>query len=126
MRIGRRAGFTVVEALLALILIAVGLLALVGSAALTSRMVGSGGTATRAALMAAGRIEWLRRIASSTLPPCVSAEWRSDSAGWPGVSESWELEAAGPVGKARIILRSRHPGGTSIDTVVAGFHCGLP
>jgi hypothetical protein len=107
--------------------LATGILALAGSAASTSRMIGRGGLSTRVALAAAGRIEDLRRIASSTLPACTAPEWRADSAGGPAFAERWEiLDAAGAARRVRVVVRARHAGGTSSDTVVAGILCGPP
>jgi len=126
-RVASRSGFTIAEAVVALMVLSVGVLALVGSAALTSRMVGRGLHSTRTGQVAAARIERLRQIAFSTVPPCTGAEWRSDSAGGPGLTERWQiLDPAGPARRARIVLRSRHATGSSSDTVVTGFLCGSP
>ena len=111
--------------MVALLVLSVGVLALVGSAALTSRMLGRGRHSTRTGQIAAARIERLRQIAFSTVPACTSAEWRSDSAGGPGLTESWRiLDPAGPTRRVLIVLRSRHPTGFSSDTVVTGILCG--
>ena len=127
MRVAGRNGFTIVEAMVAVVVLTVGVLALVGSAALTSRMLGRGRHSTRTGQVAAARIERLRQIAFSTVPACTAAEWRSDSAGGPGLTESWQiLDPAGTARRVRIVLRSRHPTGTSSDTVVTGFLCGTP
>jgi hypothetical protein len=126
-RVASRSAFTIAEAVVALVMLSVGVLALVGSAALTSRMVGQGRHSTRTGQVAAARIERLRQIAFSTVPACTGAEWRSDSAGGPGLTESWQiLDPAGTARRVRIVLRSRHPTGTSSDTVVTGFLCGSP
>jgi hypothetical protein len=126
-RVEGRAGFTVVEALVAAVVLVTGILALAGSAALTSRMAGRGGLSTRVAMAAAGRIEDLRRIAASTVPACTSPEWRGDSAGEPTLAERWEiLDPSGPARRVRVVVRARHAGGVSSDTVVAGFLCGPP
>ena len=127
MRVGSESGLTIAEAVVAVVVLSVGVLALVGSAALISRMIGQGRQFTRAGQVAAARIERLRQIAFSTVPPCTSVEWRSGSAGGPGLTESWQiLDPAGPARRARIVLRSRHPTGLSSDTVVTGFLCGAP
>lgn len=127
MRVGSKSGLTIAEAVVAVAVLSVGVLALVGSAAVTSRMMGQGRQSTRTGQVAAARIERLRQIASSTVPPCTSAEWRSDSAGGPGLNESWQiLEPAGITRRVRIVLRSRHPTGSSSDTVVTGVLCGSP
>lgn len=124
MRVDTRRAFTIVEALVAIVVLSVGILALVGSAALASRMAGRGGQGTRSALTAAARMARLRQVAASTVPACSGAEWRSDSAGGLGVTESWQiLDPAGPARRVRIVLRARHPGGTSSDTVVTSLLC---
>ena len=127
MRVEGRSAFSLVEVLLAMIVLTVGILALAGSAALTSRMIGRAAQATRVGGAAAARLEWLRQVAWSTEPACTAAEWRSDSTGGSGLSEGWELlDATGPVRRVRLVLRSRRPGGISTDTVVTAVFCGSP
>ena len=127
MRIGSSGGFTVVEALVAAMVLTVGILAFAGSAALASRMVGRGALSTRTALTAASRLEQLRRVSLSTVPACTAPEWRSGSAGAPGLEESWDiLDPSGAVRWVRVVLRARHPTGTSSDTIMSAFLCGLP
>ncbi len=127
MRVQSRRAFSIIELLVAMVVLTVGILALVGSAGLTSRMIGRGAHATRAGVAAAGRLERLRQIASSTEPACSSAEWRNDSAAGPGLSESWQiLDPSGPARLVRIVLRSVHPRGSFSDTVTTGVLCGPP
>ncbi|MDQ2673596.1 MAG: hypothetical protein M3Y40_02980 [Chloroflexota bacterium] len=126
MRVGS-SGFTILEALVAAAVLSVGILALVGSAALTSRMAGQGAASTRAGLTAAARLERLRQVAFSTAPPCTAAEWRSDSASEPGFMVRWELlDLAGTVRRVRLVLDTRHSFGASSDTVLTAFLCGPP
>jgi hypothetical protein len=126
-RVTGRSGLTIAEAVVALVVLSVGVLALVGSAALTTRMVGQGRHSTRAGQMASARIERLHQIAFSTVPPCTGVDWRSDSAAGPGLTESWQiLDPSGPARRVRIVLRARHPTGTTSDTVVTGILCGSP
>ena len=125
MRVVERSGFTVAEVIVAVGVLSAGILALVGSAALASRMIGRGHQATRVAQAAATRIERLRQASFSTVPPCSAAEWRSDSTVGHGLSESWEiLDGAGPGRRVRIVLRSRLPEGTREDTVLTAVLCG--
>jgi hypothetical protein len=126
-RVCSRSGFTVAEVVVAVIVLSVGLLALAGSTALTSRMVGSGRQVTRVGQAAAARLERLRQVAFSTVPACSAPAWRSGSAGGSGLSESWSiLDGAGPVRRVLIVLRSQRPGGTSTDTVFTAVLCGVP
>lgn len=119
-----RLGLTVAEVLVAVVVLSVGVLAWVGSAALVSRMIGRGRHATVAAMAVAGRVERLRQVAGSTSPPCTSAEWRSDSAAGPGLTESWDiLDAEGLVRRLRLIVRHRTPTGLATDTVATAVLC---
>ena len=127
MRVWSQSGFTVAEVLVAVVVLSVGLLALAGSTALASRMVGLGQQATRVGLAAATRVERLHQVAFSTAPACSASEWRSDSAGDSGLGESWEiLDQGGAVRRVMIVLRSRRPSGTSHDTVLTAVLCGTP
>ncbi len=127
MRVSHSRGFTVVEVVIAVIVLTVGILALAGSATLAVRMIGSGEQGTRVGFTAAARIERLRQAAFSTTPPCSAAEWGSDSAGSNGITEHWNILAgAGAARRAMVVLRSRRPGGTSSDTVLLGVLCGAP
>lgn len=127
MHVGSRGAFSLAEVAVSLVVLTVGVLALVGSAALTSRMIGRGRQSTLVGQVAATRIERLRQVAFATVPPCTGAEWRSDSAGGPSLTETWQiLDPAGPARRVHIVLRSRHPTGTSTDTVITSFLCGSP
>jgi len=126
-RVMGRSAFTIAEAVVALVVLSVGVLALVGSGALTSRMLGNGRHATQAGQVAAARIERLRQIAFSTVPACTGDEWRSGSAGAPGLTESWQiLDPVGPVRRVLIVVSSGHSARASSDTVVTGVLCGTP
>ena len=56
-RRGARPGFTIVEVLVAVIILSVGVLALASTAALTGRQIGEGGARSRAASLALSRFE---------------------------------------------------------------------
>jgi hypothetical protein len=120
-----RYGLTVAEVLVAVVMLTVGVLALVGSSAQMSRMIGRGRQATVAAMVVAGRVERLRRIALSSNPPCTSPEWRSDSAAGVGVTESWHiLDPAGLVRRLHVVVRHRTPTGLATDTLATALLCG--
>lgn len=126
MRVMGRSGFTIAEAMVAVWVLSAGVLALVGSAALTSRMLGSGRHSTRAGQIAAARIERLRQIAFSTVPACTGADWRGGSAGGPGMAETWQiLDATGPARRVMVVVRSGRSG-SAADTIVSGMLCGPP
>lgn len=127
MRVANRSAFTIAEAVVAVLVLSIGLLALVGSVAMTSRMLGSGRQSTRAGRITAARVERLRQVAFSTAPACTDAEWRSDSAVSLGITESWRiLDQVGAARRVLVVVRSRQAPGSSSDTVVTGMLCGPP
>ncbi len=100
-----RAGFTLVEALVAVIVLGVGITALVSASASITRMIGRGKMETRAAVAASGRIEALRSAASATSPRCDDPAF---SSGGPvlagGVAEKWEVAASGRIRPVRVTV----------------------
>jgi prepilin-type N-terminal cleavage/methylation domain-containing protein len=96
-------GFTLVEVLVALVVLAVGVLALTGSSAVINRMIGRGKIETHAAMAAARRMEVLRRIAGSTTPRCSASEFAS---GGPtledGLLASWTVPPSGSLRRVRV------------------------
>jgi prepilin-type N-terminal cleavage/methylation domain-containing protein len=64
------AGFTLVEILVAIVVLGVGVVALLGSSGMVTRMLGEGKRATVATTYAERRLEMFRRAASRTTPTC--------------------------------------------------------
>ena len=98
-------GVTVVEVLIAIVVLGVGILALTGSSGLVTRMIGRGKVETQAALRAARRVELLRASAASTTPRCSATSFAS---GGPvladGMSESWVVTPIGAVRRVRVTV----------------------
>ncbi len=122
-----RRGFTMVEVMVALVLLTVGVMALVGSSAMVSRMIGRGRESTIAVQVATARLERLRRVAASTTPRCVSPQFTSDSATTAGVSERWIV--APPAGSdlsrgVSVALAYRDVRGPVYDTLRTVVLCG--
>lgn len=76
-----RPAFTLLEVLVALVILGVGILGLSGNAALVSRLVGDGSRLTLAATIATTRLERLRTL------PCGGVT--GGSATTRGIDESW-------------------------------------
>ena len=97
------AGWTLVEVLVALVVLGIGILALTGSSAMVNRMIGRGKVETHAALLAARRLEMLRLAARSTSPRCASSSFAS---GGPvmveGLAQSWSVAPEGQVRRVRV------------------------
>jgi prepilin-type N-terminal cleavage/methylation domain-containing protein len=92
-------GLTLVEVLIAVTVLGIGILALVGSSSMITRMIGRGKVETQAALAASGRMEMLRAAARSTSPPCLASAFSSGGPVPRGAgSESWVVS---PFGRLR-------------------------
>jgi prepilin-type N-terminal cleavage/methylation domain-containing protein len=121
------AGFTLVEVLVAVTILGVGIVALVGSSAMVTRMIGRGQKATRAAQVASQRLEKLRLLAYSTNPKCpahANGNAAAGTMGVSGVSESWTVVANG---KQRVITETVSyrtiRGQTHSETLTTAIEC---
>jgi prepilin-type N-terminal cleavage/methylation domain-containing protein len=119
-------GFTLVEVAIALVVLAVGVLALVGSSAMVTRMIGHGRQATLTSQVGTARIEWLRQLAGSTSPLCTHAQLTGGSAFTSGIGEDWVVPGAGDARQITLALAYRVPRGAARDTLVATLFCGSP
>jgi prepilin-type N-terminal cleavage/methylation domain-containing protein len=90
-----RSGFTLVEVLVAVMVLSVGVTALVGSAGIVTRMIGRGQMGTRGAQLAAGRLEQLRTFANSTSPRCTSGSFVGGTWTSRGITEKVTITANG-------------------------------
>jgi prepilin-type N-terminal cleavage/methylation domain-containing protein len=98
-------GFTLVEVLVALIVLGLGILALTGSSSLVTRMIGRGKVETQAAFAAARRVETLRLAAAATEPRCISADFASGGPVSQGrLTESWTVAPSGPLRRVRVTV----------------------
>ena len=88
-------GFTIVEVLVAMMVLSVGVLALVSSSALVTRMVGTGQHVTRATQVAERRLETLRQSARSTAVPCTNVPAGNGNATTDGMLETWSVTVSG-------------------------------
>jgi prepilin-type N-terminal cleavage/methylation domain-containing protein len=98
-------GFTLTEVLVAVLVLAVGVVALASTSATVSRMIGLGKIETRAAQAASRRMETLRLAAYATSPRCTDPGFVS---GGPvlsgGMAESWLVPPTGRVRKVRVTV----------------------
>jgi prepilin-type N-terminal cleavage/methylation domain-containing protein len=100
-----KAGFTLVEVLIALVVLCVGILALTGSSAVVNRMIGRGKIETHAALLAARRVESLRLAAASTSPHCLSPNFAGGGPLWDGgLRQTWTVDPAGTPRRVRVTV----------------------
>jgi prepilin-type N-terminal cleavage/methylation domain-containing protein len=124
MSVRNQRGFTLVEVLLAVVLLGIGVMALVGSSAMVTRMIGKGSQYTFVSQRASARFERLRQIAASTSPPCTSGAFASGNVtGANGISESWVVQASGTERLVTVYLTYGTVKGTRADTVSATILC---
>ena len=115
----RRGGFTIVEVLVAVTVLVFGLLALVGTGALITKMLSRGNRSNRGAFFALEQMESLRSI------PCNSlANGSATKAG--GYTVSWQIIniTGGTARRARVVSTYAATLGTPrADTVEATILC---
>ena len=121
LRDGNAPGFTLVEVLVATVVLGVGIVALVGASASVSRLVGHGRKATHAAERAERRLELLRQAAAAV--GCVGlAGGAAPAAG--DVDERWEVGGGGSTRLVRVLVTYPGLGGPHTDTVSTLLRCG--
>jgi len=117
-------GFTLVEVLLAVVLLSIGVMALVGSSAMVTRMIGKGQQYTFVSQRARDRFERLRQLASGTSPKCTAAAFKTDSVpATYGITERWTVPANGTERLVTVYLTYGTVKGTRADTVSATILC---
>lgn len=104
-----RQGFTLVEVLVAMMVLTIGVMALVGASATVTKMIGGGRHDTRAVLVAEQRLEVLRQQAYRQTPFCTHGSFAGGNATTLGMTERWGITGAGS---------SR----TIVDTVIYRVH----
>lgn len=124
----RRSGFTIVETLVAIIVLSVGVLALASSVGGITRMMSSGQRKTRAATIAASILDSLRNKAYSEIPKCAGLVDGTGASTLYGdkYTTAWTVTGAGT--SRQIIIRVGYQVGTRLqgDTLVSTIHPPCP
>lgn len=119
-----RSGFSLVEVLVAVTILTVGVVAMAGSTATVTRMIGRGKIDTRAVQFATRRMEELRRIAYSTSPRCTSANLVNGAqAQNASITVSWTVEAIGTGRRLRVNAAYATPRGPRTQTLTSYVEC---
>jgi type II secretion system protein I len=121
----REKGFTLIEVLIAMTVLSIGVMALVGSSAMATRMIGRGRESTQVSQVATARAEWLRQVAASTSPPCGSPNLTDGTVASNGITQQWQVQPLSPSGTrdVRLIYSYRVPRGTRADTMTLTLLC---
>ncbi len=121
---GSRPGFTLIEVLVAIVVLGVGILALVSTSGFGSQMIGRGKVETRAAEAASRRLEGLRLAANATTPRCTGPEFVT---GGPvtsqAITESWLVPPAGKVRRVRVTVAYRTVRGSRTASLETAIEC---
>ncbi|HEX2681591.1 MAG TPA: prepilin-type N-terminal cleavage/methylation domain-containing protein [Candidatus Dormibacteraeota bacterium] len=88
----REQGFTVIEVVVAVLILTIGILALVSSSALVTRMIARGGRTAAMASFASQRLEQLRVTACASQAAGTDTLWRGST---PIDINTWRFVAAG-------------------------------
>lgn len=115
-------GFTLLEVMVATILITAGIGALIGTATRAVRMVVRGRQSTRAFQAAISQIEALRGRAATGPSYCGGLVDGADSSG-DGTAWSWRIESAGALLEASVVVSVPLAGGRKTDTLRASLWC---
>ena len=119
-------GFTIIEIMLAVIVLSVGVMALVGSSALATRMIGRGAKTSEVTQVAMARADLLRAYAAQTSPGCTNANVKTDSnTTASGIGEKWVLlgNAGDFTRDVRMTFSYRVYRGTRTDTMMITLYC---
>ncbi len=121
-----RSGFTLVELLVAVVVLGVGLLALAAGTGTITRTLHGSRIATQAVQLASLRMDLLRAASRSTPAPCTSVTFTSSAAPVTaqGVTMTWVVPAAGAL--RRVLVIASYPLGRNrnrVDTLATNMSC---
>ena len=121
-----RSGFTLIEVMVAIIILSVGVLGLISTSALVTRMIGRGNMTTKATQLAQTRLEILRQQALASSPSCTALGASGSSAGPSGMSEAWTVTTPSGttnIRQFRVIVTYPIAKGTRADTMITQVRC---
>ena len=107
-------GFTLLEVMIATVVVVIGLLALAGTLGLSATLAGHGRAQSQAAILLQSRADLLREAVRSSRPDCVAPASGSRVLS-PGVVETWSASAQD--GVIELVIR------VAADTLVTRVAC---
>lgn len=129
-RPGARAGFTIPEVLLAIVILSVGILAMMGTSVATQKLIGRARRTTLATQVMEGVMDSLRLKANENLNACTGLVANGSGYAWQGVTVTWDvgsLVSVGTVGArtVRVIGTYQSMGRTMVDTITTIIKCDV-
>ena len=116
------AGFTLLEVLIALLVVTVGVLGFAGTLASTAALAGKGRTLGRVAAVLGSRLDLLRSEVLANAPACLPPA-AGVAVHEPGITESWSATVAGRLIDVRVETVARQRGGSRADTLITRIPC---
>lgn len=119
-------GFTIVELLVAIVILTIGVLAIGSGAMYSTRNLHRSRLATVAATQAQGKMDELLAYSSATVPSCTSVSFASSVTPVTAsqVTLSWNVPNSGVLRTVRVFARYRLAGtGLRTDTLMASVAC---
>lgn len=119
-----RSGFTVVEMLIAVVILGIGLMALAAGSGTVTRTLQGSRITTQAAQLAAWRMDYLRAASRAALAPCTHGNFAPGNGTMYAVQQTWTIEAIGALRKINVISTySMGRGKTRSDTLTSTVNC---
>ena len=115
-------GFTLVEVLVAVVILSIGLLAVAAGSGLVFRMLGQGKRTSRVSAVMVQQMETLRRQANSTNPRCTALA-NGTATPLPGYTTTWTLTTVGNTQQVQLIVQYPTTGGNDVDTLRTILEC---
>lgn len=115
-------GFTLLEVLIAMLLVTVGVLGLAGSLGPVSALAGAGKSGGRSALLLSSRLSLLRAELEASAPGCLPPAAGSVIHGT-GATEQWAAAADSGVVEVRLAVSTPTPRGIRVDSLTTWMAC---
>ncbi len=124
MKHGGEKGFTIVEVLIAIIMLTIGVLALASSSGSTTRMMSFGRMKTDATAIAQSVLDSLRYVSAATTPKCTAlASGNQPTPPKRGFTTSWTVATAGDSRDITVTVSYRVGPQSKTETVTSSFFC---